>query len=121
MQKNSQRPFVVETEDGQARAVGTAFTVEQQVKQSQVAIIEGIVEVSAHQPHPSSHFKIGEIARIDADGVHRVLDKATNHLAAWREGYLIFDNTPLSAVLKQVNRHRPGKVMLLNNSLKITA
>lgn len=42
-------------------------------------------------------------------------DPAT--VTAWREGMLVFRNTPLAAVIDEVNRYRPGRIILLDTAL----
>lgn len=37
--------------------------------------------------------------------------------SAWREGLLIFRYTPLAQVVAEVNRYRPGRIVLLNAAL----
>lgn len=34
--------------------------------------------------------------------------------SAWQRGMLIFDNVPLDDVVKEINRYRPGRIILLN-------
>lgn len=36
---------------------------------------------------------------------------------AWRRGVLVFDRQPLDQVLEQLNRYRPGQVVLANPAL----
>lgn len=36
---------------------------------------------------------------------------------AWQRGKLIFEATPLSVVIDEINRYRPGRVVLLNETL----
>lgn len=36
---------------------------------------------------------------------------------AWRHRLLIFDDEPLSAVIDDINRYRPGKIILTNRDL----
>lgn len=38
-------------------------------------------------------------------------------VTAWKRGMLIFRNTPLPQVIAELNRYRPGKIILLNNNL----
>lgn len=38
-------------------------------------------------------------------------------LNAWRKGVLIFDNVPLASVIEEINRYRPGKLVLTNSAL----
>tara|TARA_A100001391_G_scaffold196567_1_gene175324 strand:- start:25331 stop:26323 length:993 start_codon:yes stop_codon:yes gene_type:complete len=41
----------------------------------------------------------------------------TDRVSAWRERLLVFDGTPLSAVVEEVNRYRPGRILLLDDRL----
>lgn len=36
---------------------------------------------------------------------------------AWRERVLVFDNTPLAAVVEEINRYRPGRLIVTNAEL----
>jgi ferric-dicitrate binding protein FerR (iron transport regulator) len=36
---------------------------------------------------------------------------------AWRRNVLIFDNQPLADVVEEINRYRPGKLVLMNDAL----
>jgi transmembrane sensor len=49
---------------------------------------------------------IGAITKIDSEIV-----------TAWRSGLLIFESTPLSEVIAEVNRYRLGRIILLNDEL----
>ena len=43
------------------------------------------------------------------------VDAAT--ISAWRRGLLIFRNQPLSQVIAEVNRYRPGRIVLTDTAL----
>lgn len=45
----------------------------------------------------------------------RTVDPAV--VTAWRDGYLRFHKEPLSHVVEEVNRYRPGRIVLLDNKL----
>jgi transmembrane sensor len=38
-------------------------------------------------------------------------------VTAWHDGILIFDATPVTAVIAEVNRYRPGRIILTNAGL----
>ena len=40
-----------------------------------------------------------------------------NVALAWRQRVLIFDNQPLSTVIEEINRYRPGRIVLLDSQL----
>ena len=35
----------------------------------------------------------------------------------WRQGMVVFDNLPLAEAIEEINRYRPGRVVLMNDSL----
>ncbi|WP_232467968.1 FecR family protein [Bordetella genomosp. 13] len=37
--------------------------------------------------------------------------------SAWRQGMVVFEDTPLSAAVQEINRYRPGRVVLLDDEL----
>ena len=41
----------------------------------------------------------------------------TDIAASWRNGLLVFRHTPLSEVVAEINRYRPGKIVLMNADL----
>ncbi len=41
-------------------------------------------------------------------------------VTAWRQGLLIFNNTPLREVVAEVNRYRPGKIILTSADVAAT-
>ncbi|QJX02337.1 hypothetical protein HML84_11300 [Alcanivorax sp. IO_7] len=38
-------------------------------------------------------------------------------VSAWRQRILVFDGTPLASVVEEVNRYRPGRILLLDEAL----
>ncbi len=113
----AKQPFVVTTSDGEVRAVGTAFAVQLRHADTQVELVEGKVELQdvSHQQH--NRLIAGQSAQISNGQIHIDSSKAPENLALWREGYLQFDGLPLEQAIEQINRYRPGKVVLLNSAL----
>ena len=35
----------------------------------------------------------------------------------WRQGVVVFDDLPLTRVIDEINRYRPGRVVLMNDAL----
>lgn len=53
--------------------------------------------------------------RADFRAGHTVqLSHGEAHNSSWRDGILVFHEQPLQAVIDEVNRYRPGRVVLLN-------
>jgi len=120
--KDRSRPFVVTTDDGNVRAVGTEFMVRKLPDTTVVTVIEGIVEVRASPGRSGGN----EPVRLEAGqrvqfgptlGVGPVQQADTHLATAWQRKKLIFEGTPLATVVDEINRYRPGHVMLLSAGL----
>jgi transmembrane sensor len=55
--------------------------------------------------------------RYDAAGLQPAVVIDPVEAAAWHDGFLVFHLTPLSDVIAEINRYRPGRVILMNTSL----
>lgn len=79
-----------------------------------VSCLAGEAEVRANDAGSSTRLRAGygiEVGR-GAAATH-ALDAAT---AAWRRGLLVFRDTPLATVVDDLNRYRPGRIMLASGS-----
>lgn len=56
-------------------------------------------------------------AQYGEGGVGRVTPADIDAVMAWRRRVLIFDGQPLADVVREINRYRPGKVILANDAL----
>lgn len=117
--KDAARPFVVHTQDGQVRAVGTEFLVHKTEAAVIVTVMEGVVDVSAPGVHEDSPTRVhaGQRVRYSSSGVSQVESVDLRAATAWQRGKLIFEATPLTTVVEEINRYRPGRVVLLRDSL----
>lgn len=111
------QPFVVGTDQGEIRAVGTAFAVQQRERDTQVELLEGVVEIRDAQHRQENRLVAGQKAVIDAERIAVADASVPTNLALWRQGYLQFDGTPLAEAIAEINRYRPGRVLLLNREL----
>lgn len=117
------RPFVVQSAAGQTRALGTRFVVEREGdRQAWVGVLQHSVEVSvqaAPKKGPSERvLKEGQAARYSPQEGVKTLDQFdVERATSWRRGVLIFDRLPLAKVIEQLNRYRPGRVVLTNSAL----
>jgi transmembrane sensor len=71
-----------------------------------VGLARGRVRLTAAQQVIYDEDQLAAVTMID-------LAKAT----AWRSGLLIFESRPLSDVIEEVNRYRPGRIVLANSAL----
>ena len=117
------RPFVVQSAGGQTRALGTQFVVGRESdQQAWVGVLQHSVAVSvqAHVPKGLGQrvLEEGQSARYNPqDGVVALDNVDLQRATSWRRGVLVFDRLPLADVIEQLNRYRPGRVLLTNSEL----
>lgn len=123
MAGSESRPFVVESAGGRTRALGTKFVVERETSgQAWVGVMEHSVAVTLQSPplkgHAETVLQEGQSARYDGqDGVVSLGRQDLQRATSWRRGVLVFDRQPLSQVIEQLNRYRPGRVLLTDSTL----
>lgn len=120
---DAQRPLIVATPWGHARVLGTVFTAEARHGRMRIAVAEGRVAV---WPDPLAPDGVqAALARadgtmlaagqsIDSDGaalspVRRV---PVDAVGAWRQGWLVFDATPLAEAVARWNDHLATPLLL---------
>lgn len=101
------RPFIVETEHGRMRALGTRFSVRQQEEGTLVAVFEGAVELGARAGNTPLILQAGEQSLLSSAGAGPAT-AADNARQAWRQGLLLAENIRLEDFIAELARHRPG-------------
>lgn len=101
------RPFLVETEQGVARALGTRFSVRRDGSRSEVKVYEHLVEVTGAQGQQRL-LGAGESVKITPGelsiGTHPAFSDA------WVNGILAVENMPLTQFADELARYRSGFV-----------
>lgn len=108
------RPFIVEAAGGHARAIGTAFDVNNTRDDVAVTVIEGVVEVTAQgastQPVKA---QADQRVRYGATGAPPVAENVDADVeTAWRRGKLIFDHRTLRQVVEEIDRQYRGRIVI---------
>jgi len=102
------RPFLVETAHGQARALGTLYTVRQLDAATAVSVYDGQVALRrAGQAQPFTVLAPGQSLRFSADWRSPVGSAEPADLA-WRRGMLVAKGMRLDALLAELGRYRRG-------------
>ena len=110
------RPFVVDAGDGSVQALGTAFDVKLVDGQATVSVLEHTVLVRSGSLSPVSVPQGMQVAYgRRTDLVPTPFDPAK--IEAWRRDRLVFEDVPLRMVLKELERYRRGRIVLLDESL----
>jgi ferric-dicitrate binding protein FerR (iron transport regulator) len=107
------RPFLVHTEDGTVRVLGTRFNVARREGRTRVALNEGEVAVRAGRSAPESGsdssdgasvtIRPGQLATFgpESEAIHV---EAVNPevYSSWTTGTLVFDETPVSTIAERI-------------------
>lgn len=100
------RPFIVETQQGQATALGTQFSVRQRENSSTVAVFEGAVEVQPHDAASSALvLRAAQQATFTSFDVTAptTADKAVS--AAWTNGNIMAVSMRVGDFVQELGRY----------------
>lgn len=56
--------------------------------------------------------------RLGGDRIASVAQVATDRIDAWRQGWLVVDDQPLYEVVEEINRYRPGRIVITGADLQ---
>ncbi len=116
--KDANHPFIVQTEQMQARVLGTELNVRQYASNNaHITLINGAVEVSRESGADPIRLQPGQDAAWTANGAFDVRQVDVDTYIYWKEGYFYFDNTPLSEVMKELGRWYNINVAFENKKL----
>lgn len=105
---DSDHPFVIETRDGSATALGTAFIVRRDEGATTVTVLESRVRVcpASAGEDACANLGPGDQARMTAARIDRLGPVDPEAAGMWAEGWLAADNQPVADVLLELNRYR---------------
>lgn len=107
--------IVVVAGNGRTRAELAVFDVRRDGPAVVVACLEGaiVVECQGDLAHIKAHQSIG----YDQNGLGAISATDGGVVAAWRRGQLVFEDQPLSQVVREINRYRPGRIVLMSDDV----
>lgn len=111
----TQRPLVVLAADGRMTTNRANFGVRRVGQAVCVTCVNG--SVSVELPADAKMIGAGQQMRYDRNGLGDAVTADVELVTAWQHGVLIFRSTPLSEVVEEINRYRPGRVVLLDATL----
>ncbi len=121
------RPFVVETEHGSVRALGTRFTVRREAGATVVTMLASRVEVRPAEAVDGGALVVqaGERVRFNADRLLPPEPVDPPSIGrAWAQRQFVAQAMPLPDVLDELDRQRPGRIVFDRAALaglKVTA
>ncbi|MFC7298279.1 FecR domain-containing protein [Herminiimonas aquatilis] len=104
------RPFMVNTKQGDIRAIGTRFVVRQDDGRSRVSVLQGAVELKpVHNAGLIQRVDAGEQSGLMVDGVDQKTELDAN-ASLWVRGVLAVDDMRLDTFAAELSRYRSGVI-----------
>ena len=105
VESNAERPFLVHTDLGEVRVLGTRFEMASGVAEWRLIVVEGRVAVTATSGR-AAEVSSGQVARLGTNGDFSIETVANVYdLLDWPGGVLLFQGTPLPQVVEEVSAH----------------
>lgn len=101
------RPFLVQTAEGQLRALGTRFTIRQFDGLTQLAVFDGAVEISLPDITATAIVPAGQQRRFSRHHIYPE-QAAKFDAALWQNGMLLATDMPLGKLIAELSRYRHG-------------
>lgn len=113
---DAERPVLVRVRGGEASAASGRFVLRLDGVEACVTCLAGVVKIRT-DGGLAAVLAAGEQLRFGGGriGASKMVDLA--QVDAWRRGLLIFSDEPLSRVVDEINRYRPGRIVLANRRL----
>ncbi|KVN21075.1 MULTISPECIES: FecR domain-containing protein [unclassified Burkholderia] len=108
-------PVTVVAGGGRMQATVARFNVRRTDAQVCVTCLSGTVALS--HPRGARTLRADDQVVYDDRGVQPVSRANPGAVSAWRRGMLVFNGVPLADVVAEINRYRPGRVILRNAAL----
>ncbi len=110
--------FTVSAGQGRIAARRARFNVRYTDERVRVTCLEGEVDVA----HAGSRSRLRPAQQVVYNDTRltNVREVDPQRVSAWRQRVLVFDGTPLDQVVDEVNRYRPGRIVLLDDRLART-
>lgn len=104
-------PFRVRLRGERFTTLGGDFNLRTSARESCLTCLSGSINAGALS------LKTGEQYMRAPNASARIAEVETARVAGWREGRLIFRNTPLAEALEDINRYRSGRIILADGTL----
>ncbi|MFT0532594.1 FecR family protein [Castellaniella hirudinis] len=112
---DASQPFHVEAGDTSVRVTGTRFDVRKDGEQAQVTVESGTVEVKRGPwwDRSTIALRAGQGAAPRAQGgLARIDNPDIASIMAWKQGRIVFRNTPLRQAIAEINRYAATPIRL---------
>ncbi len=118
------RPFEVTAGSEVVRDVGTRFVVRRENEKVTVTVVEGAVDVQRLAKGISTaqwqRLTAGEQVSYEPQrGPSSIETVSLAASTAWMEGKMIFEERPLSEVVREIGRYQSGEIRILDSRVKV--
>lgn len=110
-------PLRVKAGAGIVAASGARFNIRHTGRDACVTCLSGDVLVSGEGSGARVTVPAGAQVTYGSAGLGEVMRADADEVTAWRRSLLVFNQTPLATVIDEVNRYRPGKIVLTSREL----
>lgn len=118
--KDRIRPFVVNAGSYEIKALGTAFNIKVTNEDTiELIVTEHSVKIT-NADGDSTIVRSGHGVRADKNTLAAIPKTQLNTNLAWQQGRLSFVKQPLTEVLNEIDRYHPGRIILMDRSIKNT-
>lgn len=110
------KPFLIRTNNITTEVVGTSFSVNSNINKVVVTVVTG--KVMLYEDRPSAIAMVAGEQGIYSD---KVLEKRINtdlNFLSWKTNVLTFQNTPLTKVVDDLNRHYGQQIRIASDMLE---
>ncbi len=113
---NAASPFTLRAADGRILLADDGrCNVRSESSAVRVTCLQG--QVAVQRLVTTLPLPAGRQVTYSDQGFGAVVDIDTSLVSAWQQGFVIFQLTPVAEVVAEVNRYRPGRVILTNEAL----
>jgi transmembrane sensor len=115
----AQRPLVVKAATGLASADSARFDIRRLPGGDGAAVAVTCLTGSVRVDHRSDRAELGPGQQLHYDdgGLGRIATINPETASSWQRGIVVFRATPLAEAIEEINRYRPGRIVLMNPAL----
>lgn len=111
----AEEPFILLAANGRIAAADARFNVRVEDRTAWISCVTGKVEVE--QRSSAVSLPAGQQVHLSPAGMGRSVGVDAAAISAWQSGIIIFQSTPIIDVVAEVNRYRPGRIILTSTDL----
>lgn len=106
------KSFTVQANNTTIRDIGTVFNVRSTQDGAIVTVLEGAVEVSSTNSMKAQMLIANQSLHTYATTLSTPINIDASNAMAWQQGRLLFDGTPLSVAIAEIQRYRKAPIIL---------